>query len=113
MSAETVPLSIDVSRADGMVTIEWNDGHTSAYVAHSLRWACPCAECQGEWGRPGRLSGISELVDDETVLTDVQAVGMYALMPVWASGHHTGIYSWDYLRSICPCLICKNDCSTP
>jgi len=27
-------------------------------------------------------------------------VGNYAICPVWASGHDTGIYTFDYLRSL-------------
>jgi len=27
-------------------------------------------------------------------------VGGYAIQPVWADGHATGIYSFDYLRRI-------------
>ena len=26
--------------------------------------------------------------------------GSYAVQPVWADGHATGIYAWDYLRSV-------------
>lgn len=29
-------------------------------------------------------------------------VGNYALQPFWDDGHHTGIYTWDYLKRLCP-----------
>ncbi len=31
-------------------------------------------------------------------LLRVEMVGTYAMQPVWADGHSTGIYSFDYLR---------------
>ncbi len=36
-------------------------------------------------------------------LVSLEAVGNYALLPVWADGHRFGIYAWGYLRSLCPC----------
>ena len=33
----------------------------------------------------------------------LEAVGSYALRITWDDGHDAGIYSWERLRSICPC----------
>jgi DUF971 family protein len=35
-----------------------------------------------------------------------KAVGNYALQIDFSDGHTTGIYSYDYLRTICPCEEC-------
>ena len=102
------PVAIEADRSAGTLSIEWADGHRSTYSARQLRWACPCAVCQGEWGRPGVLAGKSELPPDEFVLTDLLAVGSYALTPVWSSGHTSGIYSFQYLRGICGCQPCQS-----
>jgi DUF971 family protein len=40
-------------------------------------------------------------------LERVETVGNYALQPVWKDGHSYGIYSWDYLRELCPCPLHK------
>jgi len=29
-------------------------------------------------------------------------VGNYAIQPQWDDGHQTGLYTWDYLRFLCP-----------
>lgn len=100
------PREIVADRGEGTISVVWDDGHRSTYTAELLRWACPCATCAGEWGRPGLLAGLSTLPADEFRLEDVRAVGTYAIAPLWASGHNTGIYSFDYLRSLCPCDIC-------
>jgi DUF971 family protein len=59
-----------------------------------VRGYCPCANCQGHGGpvefQPGRDSD----------LQDIREVGNYALCFVWADGHDSGIYSFEYLRSL-------------
>ena len=35
-----------------------------------------------------------------------QPVGRYALRIIWDDGHDSGIYSWDRLRTMCPCEQC-------
>jgi DUF971 family protein len=107
------PVGIEADRALGTVSIGWADGHQSVYTAPQLRWACPCAVCQGEWGRPGVLAGLDALEPDELQFTDVLAVGPYAITPVWASGHSSGIYSFEYLRGICSCEQCRSSPENP
>lgn len=102
-----VPRDILADRAAGTLTIVWDDGHRSVYDLPGLRWACPCATCAGEWGRPGRLAGLTSLSPDELTLTDIRMVGAYGITPVWASGHASGIYSFDLLRSLCECDGCR------
>lgn len=80
--------------------IEWTDGHESVYDFERLRWACPCAACRGEMGRLGRLDQIDRLKPEETELTDLRQVGRYAILPVWADGHDTGIYTYQYLHEM-------------
>jgi DUF971 family protein len=36
----------------------------------------------------------------------VTPVGNYALQFGWSDGHNTGIYSFEYLRALCPCPRC-------
>jgi DUF971 family protein len=100
MDDAATPAEIVADRGAGSLTIRWTDGAQTNISASDLRWACPCAVCRGEWGRPGRLAGLSSLPDDELKLVDVKAVGTYAICPVWASGHDSGIYSFEYLRSV-------------
>jgi DUF971 family protein len=37
------------------------------------------------------------------------AVGNYAINIAFSDGHSTGIYSYDHLRSICPCPDCARE----
>jgi DUF971 family protein len=87
-------------RADNRLEIAWEDGVQTRYTGAELRWACPCAECRGEAGVPGRLDAVRDLANDELVLTDVGLIGQYALQIGFASGHATGIFTFRYLRSL-------------
>ena len=41
----------------------------------------------------------------------VTTVGNYALQPNWADGHNYGMWTYDRLRTICPCEECKKKSS--
>jgi len=80
--------------------ITWEDGKRTSYTGEQLRWACPCAECRGEAGSPGRLSRVALLSPDELRIHDVTLVGQYALQIAFESGHATGIYTFALLRHL-------------
>lgn len=80
--------------------ITWEDGQRTSYTGERLRWACPCAECRGEAGAPGRLARVKTLPDEELRIHDVTLVGQYALQIGFDSGHNTGLYTFVYLREL-------------
>ena len=108
-SQRTTPIRIDAERAAGRVTLGWADGHETTYDTVTLRWLCPCAFCRGEAGMPGWLDTAPTLTPDQTRLVDMSIVGAYAIMPMWADGHHTGFYTYRLLRDRCPCAACTSD----
>ena len=99
----TTPAEIRKKSGEGIV-IRWLDGHTSTFGARFLRGRCPCAQCVSE-------STGMRLVSEEHVAPDVsiesaRTVGNYALHFTFSDGHTTGIYSFEYLRRVCPCEDC-------
>jgi len=101
------PVTIEALRAERALHVAWNDGHRSSFDSEYLRWRCPCAVCQGEGGAPGVLSFTKELQPEQIEMVDIQLVGRYAVALVWRDGHDSGIYSFEYLRAICPCDDCR------
>lgn len=103
--ARTTARRIGPSADEQRLRIEWADGHVSEYVPRALRLACPCAACVEEMtGRP--------LLDPSRVAPDiwpraVRYVGRYALRFDFSDGHDTGIYTFELLRSLCPCPECR------
>lgn len=110
------PKSVKVHLTEGTgVEIEWNDGHRSHYTFPFLRDACPCALCDEERGKTGRKPGQSPVVKlGELPMfkaaakpLSAEGVGKYAIRFKWNDGHELGIYSWQWLRQICPCEGCR------
>jgi DUF971 family protein len=97
------PEAIEAEDATNTLTITWSDGHVSQHNITHLRWLCPCAECKGEWGMPGKLQATAALTPRQTRLEDVRPVGRYALQPIWGDGHNSGLYTYEYLRANCEC----------
>ena len=102
------------------VDITWADGHASHYDFAYLREECPCAHCNDERakksqakfaGGPAALTGSSILPMYKPKLAAKSAhpVGNYALQIDFSDGHTAGIFSFDYLRTICPCADCARE----
>lgn len=99
-----VPVEIRHMKENGIVRITWNDGHAGDYPRKYLRGYCPCALCQGHDATPVRFVEATE-----TEISEISAVGNYAIQFSWSDGHSTGIYTFDHLRSLCPCPQCKEE----
>lgn len=115
-TAATDPKSVKVNLSTGTgLDIEWNDGHVSHYTFVYLRDACPCAMCEEERGKSGRKPGQPPKLAPGTLPMfkptakplSAEGVGKYAIRFAWNDNHDLGIYSWRFLRDICPCADCK------
>jgi DUF971 family protein len=116
------PADIKVRISTGAgVDIVWADHHSSHYDFTYLREQCPCARCDEERRKkedavahPPNVSGtvlggsgaVLPLFKPRPLARAAKAIGNYALQIDFSDGHTTGIYSYDYLRTICPCEEC-------
>ena len=93
------------------LAVVWADGHESYYPLEALRRACPCANCSGEPDLFGRVyKGAPIAMTPKSFEADsLERVGNYGLQINWSDGHGWGIWTWDRLRAICPCSICRPD----
>ena len=112
MSTELRPTDITADRNQSALTITWNDGHLSVYPFGLVRVACPCAECRGGHEKMGGVPDedvFNKVYPDgeSAQMRNLEAVGSYAITIEWEDGHNTGIYSWSYLRALCPCSECR------
>jgi DUF971 family protein len=106
-------VKINLTAGTGM-EIEWKDGHRSSYTFKFLRDACPCALCEDERGKSGRKPGEAPklapgalpMFKPTAKPVSADQVGKYALRFAWNDNHDLGIYSWVYLRAVCPCPEC-------
>ncbi len=105
-------VKIHVSTGKG-VDIAWADGHASHYDFVYLREECPCATCNDERAKKADAPAVApaapsplQMFKPKPGARAAQAVGHYAIKIDFTDGHSTGIYSYDYLRTICPCEEC-------
>lgn len=100
--AETddVPAGVTVDREQRTLTLEWTDGAPTVIPWATLRLACPCAQCAGEFGGATLDEAAIRAAADEIDMVDATIMGHYALQPEWKSGHATGIFTWEYLREL-------------
>jgi len=89
----------DIQSIVNELAIKWDDGSESYIPLEKLRRACPCAGCKGEMDILGNLYKQPDqtLTAKAFELVKIASVGGYAVQPLWADGHNTGIYSFDYL----------------
>lgn len=95
------PIRLEIHDSNHTVSITWDDGHLSQYPWWYLRGYCPCAMCQGHG------NAWDFVANDEPRLAEIQEVGQYALNLVWDDNHRTGLYTFDALRTLCPCAACQ------
>jgi DUF971 family protein len=116
-----VDVKVRVSTGEG-VEIAWSDGHTSRYGFPYLRDHCPCALCKDEREKKEKATvpsgGLTQspllpMFKPRATARKASAVGNYAIQIEYSDGHATGIYSFEYLREICPCDSCAHDFRAP
>ena len=83
------------------LTVKWDDSTECVYSLSLLRRKCPCAACRKEY-QPKGAKYIPLFTRDALTIESVQPVGHYALQFRWKDGHDTGIYTYEYLRDLCP-----------
>jgi prepilin-type processing-associated H-X9-DG protein len=115
------PTSLKVQVTSGTgVDVAWADGHSSHFDFAYLREKCPCANCKDERAREAdsgvvaaapatAAANVLPMFKPKVKARHAEAVGHYAIQIEFSDGHRAGIYSYEYLRNICPCEICKKE----
>ncbi len=102
------PQAIQLNKAEGWLRISWQDGANCHYPLGPLREACPCVQCRGGHAKMGSAHEPEDLLSLHLTpsrsyeIDELLPVGNYALQPRWSDGHDTGIYTWEFLRRLCP-----------
>ena len=98
------------------VDITWADGHASHYDFPFLRENCPCATCNDERAKKESSpvaqqlsSPLLPMYKPKPRAQSASQVGNYAIQISFNDGHSTGIFSYDYLRTLCACDECGKE----
>jgi len=101
---QTLPVAMRNYSKDGILEIDWSDGHNSRYSHEWLRVQCPCADCRGHTPEQARVITGKQ----DVRITGIEPVGNYALRISFDDGHATGLYEFSGLRqNLCRCDECS------
>ena len=87
------PTMLTVHQQSRVLEVAFDDGAHFRIPFELMRICSPSAEVQGHG--PGQE--VLQTGKRDVVVTDITAVGHYAVQPRFSDGHDTGIYSWDLL----------------
>ena len=90
------PTDITLHQKSRVLEIAFDDGRTFRLPYEYLRVYSPSAEVRGHG--PGQE--VLQTGKQSVEIRSVEAVGSYAVQPLFSDGHGTGIYSWEYLYEL-------------
>lgn len=90
------PTDITLHTKSRLLEISFSDGAQFKLPCEFLRVFSPSAEVRGHGPGQETLQTGKRNVE----ISDLAAVGNYAIKPSFSDGHDTGIYSWDLLYSL-------------
>jgi DUF971 family protein len=90
------PLELRLDRDKRTLSVAFDSGEHFALPAEYLRVESPSAEVQGHG------TGAKTIVagKKDVRITGLEPVGNYAVRILFDDGHDTGLYSWDWLRTL-------------
>ena len=91
-----IPTEITLHKKSRVLELKFEDGSQYQLPAEYLRVYSPSAEVRGHGPGQETLQTGKRNVE----LTELEAVGNYAVQPTFSDGHNTGIYSWDLLYDL-------------
>jgi DUF971 family protein len=93
---ELAPTEIKLNKDKDHLSVVFDDGKGFEFSAEYLRVMSPSAEVQGH--SPDQRKTVPG--KKNVKITDIEAVGHYAVTLKFDDGHDTGVYSWKHLYQI-------------
>ncbi len=97
MNEQRRPTGIQLHKRSRELELSYAQGDCYRLSCEYLRVYSPSAEVLGHG--PGQE--VLQSGKMHVAITDIKPVGNYALQLVFDDGHDTGLYSWDYLYTLC------------
>lgn len=91
-----IPTEIKLHQQSRLMEIRFSDGAHFRLPYEFLRVCSPSAEVRGHGPGQETLQTGKRNVD----ISDIEAVGNYAVKLVFSDGHDSGLYSWDWLYDL-------------
>ena len=92
-----IPTALTLHKASRTLEISFDGLGSVSLSCEFLRVHSPSAEVRGH----GQGQEVLQTGMRTIEITAIETVGNYAIRPVFSDGHDSGIYSWDFLYSLC------------
>lgn len=90
------PTEIRLHQKSRILELTFDDGQRFELTYEFLRVYTPSAEARGH--APGQE--VLPVGKRDVGIERIEAVGNYAIKPVFSDGHESGLYSWDLLYNL-------------
>jgi DUF971 family protein len=92
-----IPTALTLHKTSRTLEISFDDLGSVSLSCEFLRVYSPSAEVRGH----GQGQEVLQTGMRAIEIFAIEPVGNYAIRPVFSDGHDSGIYSWDFLHSLC------------
>jgi DUF971 family protein len=108
-SDNPLPITMTLERAGaGRLRIVWSDGERRMYRAAELRKACPCATCREKRSaaaeepdnKPRGLPILKAAEAKPLEVVSMSPVGNYAYNIAFSDEHDSGLFTFEFLRTL-------------
>jgi DUF971 family protein len=96
MKSTPHPTEIKLHQISRVMEVAFDDGSRFSMPYEFLRVYSPSAEVRGH----GTGQETLQVGKSDVTITEVEAVGHYAIRPKFSDGHESGLYSWEYLHQL-------------
>jgi DUF971 family protein len=96
MMSKPIPTEIKLHQKSRELAVAFDDGSRYQFSCEFLRVFSPSAEVRGH----GVENAVLQVGKENVSIIQIEPVGQYAVKLYFDDGHHSGIYSWDYLKEI-------------
>ncbi|GAA6155986.1 gamma-butyrobetaine hydroxylase family protein [Pyruvatibacter sp. HU-CL02332] len=90
------PTEIRLKKSERVLEVDFDDGTSFAVPAELLRVESPSAEVQGHGAGQKKTVPGKRMI----AINQVEPVGSYAVRLIFADGHDSGLFTWDYLYEL-------------
>jgi len=94
--SHTLPAEIKLHQLSAILEVSFDNGKTFKLPCEYLRVYTPSAEALGHG--PGQE--VLQTGKENVTISEIRAVGNYAIAPTFSDGHNSGIYTWDLLYKL-------------
>ena len=94
--ADPWPTQLRLTEEGQLLTVTFDSGEVFALSSRNLRLATPSAEAK----RLSPAEREAQIGDRPVRITEIEAVGNYAIRPTFDDGHSTGIFTWAHLAEL-------------